>query len=64
MNNNPYIKLITKMSVLPRTRDRQEEINKLQIKIDYMTLALREILAKMGIDYERTKSILDDIERM
>ena len=62
--DNPYVNLVTKKSVVPRTRDRQEEIDRLQIKIDFMTLALREILAKMGIDYERTKSILDNVERM
>lgn len=62
--DNPYINLVTKTSVIPHTRNRQEEIDKLQIKIQVMTTAWHEMISTLGVEYEKIRSTIIDIERM
>jgi len=62
--DNPYVNLVTEVMVVPHTRNRQEEIDKLNLKIEYMTSMLYRLVNKLGIEYIEIRSNIEDIERM
>ena len=62
--DNPYVNLVTEVMVVPHTRNRQEEIDKLNLKIEYMTTMLYRMVNKLGIEYVEIRSNIEDIERM
>jgi len=62
--DNPYVNLVTEVMVVPHTRNRQEEIDKLNLKIEYMTSMLYRMVNKLGIEYVEIRSNIEDIERM
>jgi len=62
--DNPYVNLVTEVMVVPHTRNRQEEIDKLNLKIEYMTTMLYRMVNKLGIEYVEIRSTIEDIERM